>query len=92
MCNECKVNYIGETVRNTQTRWSEHEDPTHNSEPARHLKDNPDHSFTWKNLCNAPSDSAKRKFLEASFIANSKPTLNEQVEFRLLTLFRNGVT
>ena len=29
--------YIGETKRNTITRWSEHDDATKDSEPARHL-------------------------------------------------------
>ena len=91
-CNQCNVNYIGETVRNTQVRWSEHEDPDYNSEPARHIKANPGHSFTWRILCIAPTNEAKRKFLEASFIANRKPILNEQVDFKRLMLFRFGIT
>ena len=90
-CDVCQVRYIGETVRNTETRWAEHEDTNHNSEPARHLKSNPLHKFTWKVICNAPAHSLKRKYLEASFIANQKPILNDQVEFKLLSLFRNGV-
>ena len=91
-CDHCNATYIGETLRNTETRWSEHEDAEHNSEPARHLKQYPQHRFTWRILCNAPADNSKRKYLEASYIANRKPDLNDQVEFKLLSLFRNGVT
>ena len=32
-----KQNYIGETKRNVITRWSEHENPNKDSEPAKHL-------------------------------------------------------
>ena len=33
-----------------------------------------------------------RRNLEASYIALLRPTLNEQKDFEILTLFRNGVT
>ena len=92
ICNDCQVNYIGETVRNVRTRWAEHENPTKESEPARHIRDNPTHTFEWKILSSAPKYSNDRKNLEASWIALRKPTLNEQVQFKVLTLFRNGVT
>ena len=36
----CKEKYIDETNRNVATRWGEHENLKHNSEPA-----NPTHSF-----------------------------------------------
>ena len=42
--------YIGETMRNLETRIAEYEDLSHNSEPAEYLKDHPNHSFTWKKL------------------------------------------
>ena len=38
-------NYTGETVRNAKIRWREHEDKNE-SEPAKHLKENPIHKFT----------------------------------------------
>ena len=42
----CGVDYIGETVRNLAVRIAEHSNPAHTSEPARHLRENPSHSFT----------------------------------------------
>ena len=32
----CSANYIGETKRNMETRWNEHENPNKDSEPAKH--------------------------------------------------------
>ena len=46
----CQESYIGETVRNVEIRWQEYEDKQKDSEPAKHLKNNPTHSFTWKVL------------------------------------------
>ena len=88
----CGETYIGETNRNVKTRWNEHSNPDYTSEPARHLKKNTTHLFTWKILMSAPKCFKTRKYLEASIIAREKPKLNEQVESRALTLFRNGVT
>ena len=34
----CSANYIGETKRNVETRWNEHENPNKDSEPAKHLR------------------------------------------------------
>ena len=34
----CQESYIGETVRNVEIRWQEHEDTQKDSEPAKHLK------------------------------------------------------
>ena len=44
-CQHCGNNYIGETVRNTVTRWSEHNNPDHKSEPAEHIERNIDQVF-----------------------------------------------
>ena len=41
----CGETYIGETMRNLETRIAEHD-----SEPAKHLKHHPNHSITWKKL------------------------------------------
>ena len=38
-CEQCRDNYIGETVRNTITRWSEHNNSDHKSEPAEHINE-----------------------------------------------------
>ena len=36
----CQESYIGETVRNVEIRWQEHEDIQKDSKPAKHLKNN----------------------------------------------------
>ena len=45
--------YIGKSKLNTGTRWGEHNNPTHNSEPAKHLDKNIQHSYYWVLLVNA---------------------------------------
>ena len=87
----CGVNYVGETKRNVEKRWKEHL-PPHNSEPAKHLQQNPSHSFSWKVISDAPKNNRERKNLEALFIARLRPKLNEQLETQLLNLFRFGIT
>ena len=62
------------------------------SNPAKHLRDNIDHSFTWKVICNAPNRKLVRKILEAYFIANIKPSLNDKIDSGLLHLFKNAIT
>ena len=88
----CGSSYIGETKRNTATRWSEHSDPRGKSEPSKHLAQNPNHTFTWEVLLTASKNTRMRKNLEASMVALRKPNLNNQVESKKLTLFRYGVT
>ena len=60
---ECKIyysscqydeDYLGETIRNTATRWSEHNNSTHKSESAQHIKKHIKHLFDWSILCNSP--------------------------------------
>ena len=91
-CNVCGQSYIGETKRNVEVRWKEHEDIKGNSEPAKHLKENPSHSYSWSVLMTAPQNTRIRRNLEASFVAYCKPKLNNQLESKKLTLFRHGVT
>ena len=91
-CKGCNESYIGETVRNAETRWSEHGKPTNESEPSKHIKENIDHEFDWKIMMSAPKNTRKRKTLEAFIIALKGPSLNEQIDSKNLTLFRNGVT
>ena len=88
----CQESYIGEAVRNVEIRWQEHEDTQKNSELAKHLKNNPPHSFTWKVLLPASSIRRIRQNMEASIIALKRPSLNERVDSKKLSLFRNGVT
>ena len=83
---------VGETERCSHLRIAEHEDVKKNSEPAKHLKANVTHSFTWEILTNAPRDPVKRKVLEALYVAKYRPGLNEQVNSKKLRLFPNGLT
>ena len=86
------VTYIGATIRNPSIRWEERNDTTKKSRPAKHLKINFHHVFNWLILCKASQNYKVRHNLEASYIALLKPTLNEQEDFEILTLFTNGVT
>ena len=88
----CGSTYIGETKRNVELRWSEHNNPKGKSEPAYHLSKNPTHSFSWNVIMNAPQNARIRKNLEASIVAVKRPDLNNQLDSKKLTLFRYGVT
>ena len=88
----CDENYIGETVRNAEIRWNEHEDKNCKSEPAKHLKENPTHRFRLNIISKAPENSRKCRVLEAYFIKTICPTLNEQLDNDILILFRDGIT
>ena len=83
----CQESYLGETVRNVEIRSQEHEDTQKDSELAKHLKNNPTHSFTWKVLLPASSIRCIRQNMEASMIALKQPSLNERVESKKLSLF-----
>ena len=74
MCT-CKQGYIDETKRNVEVRW---EDINKISEPSRHLKSNPMYAFTCKVLMTAAINHRVKKNIEASSIALSRPSLNEQ--------------
>ena len=82
----CKENYIGETKRNVETRWKEHQNINKDSEPAKHLREYPTHSFEWKIILNAPNDKRTRKNIEASVIALKRPFLNDQLNSQRLIL------
>ena len=88
----CGETYIGETIRNVEERWSEHNSADNKSEPAKHLANNKEHSFLCSILLAAPKDGRTRKNLKAFFIAKLKPSLNRHEDSNMLTLFRNGVT
>ena len=73
----CGSRYIGETRRNVEVKWNEHNNPTKSSEPSTHLRSNISHCFKWAVISNAPKIVKTRKNLEASYIALWKPSLNE---------------
>ena len=50
----CDKTYIGETIRNVNIRWNEHEDICNESEHAKHLRENQNHTFNGKTLLQAP--------------------------------------
>ena len=85
-------NYIGETIKNVVTRIDEHEQPNGKSECSKHLKNNPGHQFNWIILSRAPSHRLKRNIPEAYFINQLNPSLNDQLDSEILTLFRHGIT
>ena len=78
----CKENYIGEKKQNVAIRQEEHSDVKKISEPSS----NPTHAFSWKVLMAAPINDQVRKNLEASFIALSSSSLNEQIDSKKLLL------
>ena len=57
---------IGETRRNVELRWEKHENTSKDFEPAKHLKENLCHKFSWKISFAAPENKRFRKTLEAS--------------------------
>ena len=88
----CDADYIGITDRNAVFRFAEHNNPAKNSEPAKHLKQNPQHKFEWKILSKTPKQKWKGRILEAFFIKTKAPTLNNQVDNYNLKLYPNGIT
>ena len=90
--SSCGESYIGETIRNVEVRWDEHDNLMNKSNPSKHIKDHLYHVFNWSVLANAPKNMFQRKVLEAYYIVLEKPTLNKQLEPDRLNLLRNGVT
>ena len=64
----CGEEYIGETEINVEKRWSEHSNPTEETEPVRHLSNNIGDLFAWEILTPAPKEKRTRKNLEAFFM------------------------
>ena len=89
---ECIEDYIGETNRETITRFSEFDNPPKDSQPPRYLDKHTSHVFSWKILCHLSKKIDIRKNLEAIFNALLKPSLNEQKNSERLILFRNGIS
>ena len=76
----CDETYIGETIRNSEIRWNEHEDIHKESEPAKNLRKNPKCKFKWETVLQPAKSYRQRKNLEASFIAITGATLNNQLD------------
>ena len=81
-CGEC---CYGETIRNIEVSWDDHNNQISESNPSKHIKDNLDHVFNWSVLANAPENMFN--VLVAYYIVLKKPTLNEQLENDRLNLF-----
>ena len=88
----CNGTYIGKTLRNATIRWAEYESDKGNLEPAKHLNDYPSHSFTWSILERAPSNYRERRMLEAYHIKTKRPTINDQLDIKSMSLFCFGIT
>lgn len=89
-----EINHVRETMTNAITRIDEREQPIGKSESSKHLRNNPGHELEWIILSRAPSHHLKRKILEAYFIyfIDLNQFLNDQLESKILILFRHGVT
>ena len=59
-----RIIYIGETRRNVEIQWKEHEDTYKDSELVNYLKSYSGHSFTWKVLFSASTDDRIKKNVE----------------------------
>ena len=90
----CGTNYIGITDRNASLGFDEHNNPKKNSEPAKHIKRNEGHVFTWKIkiVCKTPKHKLKGRIWEGFLIKLKNPSLNNQLDSFQLRLFQNGIT
>ena len=88
----CESSNVGETKRNVEVRYSEHNHPSGKSEPSKHLHQNINHVFNWSVICSATKRDRTRKNLEAFYIALMRPNLNEQCDSNVLILLSNGIT
>ena len=78
--------------KKVSVRYDEHNKSSNKLKPAACHEQNIDHYFTWKIICNAPSNTRTRKNIEAFFTAIMRPSLNEQIDSDALIIPRNGVT
>ena len=61
------------------------------NQPAKHLQENPSHSFTWHVLSSAQTFH-KRRIVEGLMIQQFRPSLNKQVISYVSKLFPSGIT
>ena len=69
----CEQTYIGETRRNVELLWEEHENTSKDIKAEKHLKENLSHMFSWKTLFSTPENKQIRKILEASEMMLKRP-------------------
>ena len=67
----CGEQYTGETERNVEKHWSEH-NLTEKSEPARHLSNNISHLLAWEMLMLTPKDKRTRNWHIEAFLLQFK--------------------
>ena len=75
----CGETYIGEAIRNVETRWKKHNTPSDKSNPSKHINSHLDHIFTWSIIYKAPTNKFKGKIIETYFIAIVQPTFNDHL-------------
>ena len=89
----CKESYIGETKRNAEIRWKEHcSNNDKKSEVAEHLLKNSGHTINGQVITSASHQQKRQNILEAYYITEFKPSLNNQLDIKNTHLFRNGIT
>lgn len=88
-CSTCSATYVGETRCNIARRMSEHAKTSLDSEVARHIFENPGHTFNLDKptILGFEHYVMKRKVKEALFIQQHSPTLNKQEKSYNLYLF-----
>ena len=88
-CSACPASYVGETRRNIADRMIEHGLSSSDSEVARHIFSNPDHTFNIDNpiILGCEQQRIKRLIKEALFIQKLRPSLNKQEKSYNLYLF-----
>ena len=90
-CSAVNIDFIGDTRRNVEVRIDEHSNPSNDSEPALHLRENRTHCFSWRILCTVQSFH-KRRIIEGLIIQQWRPSLNKQVHPYVAKLFPSGIT
>ena len=65
---------MGETRRNVELQWEEHENTSKDSEPGKHLKKNLNRKFSWKISFTAAENKRIRKIYEASEVVFKRPS------------------
>ena len=70
----CSADYIGEKIRNSETRWNAHiTGKDKNLDCVKHLNDHFDHEFRWFVLFGASKNCLKRKISEAYYMKTCQP-------------------
>ena len=87
----CRESHIGETLRNVEALWNEHNNPLKKSNPSKHITKKIDWVFYNLILVKAPSNMVWGKILKVYGILLGKLTLRENPEPKRL-IFLLGYT